>query len=205
MKLLFIGDSFLTGYGVQEEQSWFRLVSHEWQQFLTNKGVDGNTTTDVLVRFHEDAVREKPDVVFIMAGTNDALNNRTANIIFNNVVEMINISIDNGIVPIIILQPLPYVSMANEIWGHQRENYQDALNTLKRYRRLIKDYCQDEGIDFIDFDMVIPELDTEEDASKYFKDGIHLTSCAHALVAERFMEKFGYLLIKKSSEDYIVS
>ena len=205
MKLLFIGDSFLTGYGVQEDQSWFRLVSNESQQPLVNKAIDGNTTTDVLVRFHEDAINEKPDVVFIMAGTNDALNKRTANIIFNNVVEMINISIDNGIVPIIILQPLPYVSMANEIWGQQGENYQDALITMKRYRRLINDYCQDENIELIDLDMVIPELDTEEDASKYFKDGIHLTSCAHALVAERFIEKFGYLLIKKSPEDYFVS
>jgi lysophospholipase L1-like esterase len=195
----------LTGYGVLEEQSWFRLVANESKQQLVNKAIDGNTTTDVLVRFHEDAVHEKPDFIFIMAGTNDALNKRTANIIFNNVVEMINISIDNGIVPIIILQPLPYVSMANEIWGQHGEDYQDALNILKRYRRLIKDYCQDESIDFVDFDMVIPELDTEEDASRYFKDGIHLTSCAHALVAEKFIERFGYLLIKKSPEDYFVS
>lgn len=205
MKLLFIGDSFLTGYGVTEEQSWLRLVANVSKQILVNKAIDGNTTTDVLVRFHEDAISEKPDVVFIMAGTNDALNSRTANIIFNNIVEMINISLDNGIVPIIILQPLPYVNMANEIWGQHGENYQDALNTLKRYRRLIKDYCQDENIEIIDLDFVIPELDTEADASKYFKDGIHLTACAHSLVAEKFIERFGYLLLKKSPEDYFVS
>lgn len=205
MKLLFIGDSFLTGYGVTEEQSWLRRVANASNQLLVNKAIDGNTTTDVLVRFHEDAVSEKPDVVFIMAGTNDALNRRTANIIFNNIVEMINISIDNNMVPIIILQPLPYVSLANEIWGQQGENFQDALNILKRYRRLIKDYCQDEGIDIIDLDNVIPELASEDDASKYFKDGIHLTACAHGLVAEKFLERFGYLLLKKSPEDYFVS
>jgi len=205
MKLLFIGDSFLTGYGVRNGESWYDIVKNETPEDMINKGINGNTTTDILVRFHEDALSEKPDYAFIMAGTNDALCKRTANIIFNNVVEMINMSLDSGIIPIIMLQPLISVKMANEIWGMGKEDYQESLIILKRYRRLITEYCQDENIATIDFAKTITEDILQNQPSKVFIDGVHLTQEYHKAVADKFLYKFNYILLKKDPKDYIVS
>ena len=205
MKLLVIGDSLITGYGVPSDKSWLSLVQNESDEMIISKGVDGNTSSDILMRFVEDVVCSAPDIAFIMAGTNDALNGRTANYIFNNVLEMIKLCIENGIPPIVMLQPVINIEMAGRIHGDGLMNYEKAANTIKRYRRLIEDYCTDEHIDTIDFNKAFNELDVELQPDKYYIDGIHLTEFAHQKVAEKFIYKFNYILVQKEHKDFIVN
>lgn len=106
MTLYIIGDSLVTGFGVANGKSWLDLVQQESTQSLINKGNDGDTTSDILLRLHEDVISHTPDTMFILAGTNDALAGRTANTIYNNVLQIIKECINSGIVPIIILPHL---------------------------------------------------------------------------------------------------
>lgn len=205
MRLLVIGDSLLTGYGVPSDKSWFKLVQEQSDETIINKGIDGHTSSDILMRFAEDVVCNAPDIAFIMAGTNDALRGRTANYIFNNILEMIKISLDSGIVPIVILQPTINVEMAEKIYGEDAHNYKATDNSIKRYRRLIEDFCNDEHIDTIDFNKAFNEMDVTLHPEKYYTDGIHLTEFAHQKVSEKFIYKFNYILVHTNPSDYIVN
>src|SRR5699024_7369523 len=60
---------------------------------IINKGINGNTTTDMLNRFTEDVTILNPKKIFIMGGTNDLLSNRPINMIIANIELMIKESL----------------------------------------------------------------------------------------------------------------
>jgi lysophospholipase L1-like esterase len=66
----------------------------------TRPGISGQTTPQLLVRFRQDVVELKPEVVVILAGTNDIAGNTgpaTLEMIEGNIVSMIEIARANGI------------------------------------------------------------------------------------------------------------
>ncbi|MEP6509459.1 MAG: GDSL-type esterase/lipase family protein, partial [Gemmatimonadales bacterium] len=65
-----------------------------------NRGIGGQTTPQMLLRFHQDVVALKPKVVVILAGTNDIAGNTgpsTLEMIENNLAAMAEIAKANGI------------------------------------------------------------------------------------------------------------
>lgn len=205
MTLYIIGDSLVTGFGVANGRSWLDLVQKESTQPLINKGNNGDTTSDILLRLHEDVISQNPDTVFILAGTNDALSGRTANAIYNNVQQIIKELINHGVVPIIILPPFIHVDSAVNGEPQSRESFESASTTLKRYRRLIEDYCVDERIDTIDFNKAFILSDVDLEPEKYYVDGIHFTEYAHKKLADKFLYKYNYILVHKNPTDYIIN
>ncbi|AGH96396.1 arylesterase [Pseudobdellovibrio exovorus] len=76
-KLIFLGDSLTEGYGVAQEASFPQIIQKkfkedksEWQ--ITASGSSGSTSASTLSRL-KWINREKPDVVFILMGSNDGL------------------------------------------------------------------------------------------------------------------------------------
>ncbi len=190
MKLLIIGDSLVTGYGIPEGKGWLDFACQESNEYIENKGVNGNTTADILNRFHEDVIMNSPKTAFILAGTNDALAGRTANYIYNNLQEMIKQCCNNGITPIVILPPFLNVETATEDSQFFKDSFESSANTLKRFRRLIEDYCLDEHIDTIDFNRAFIESDVSKHPEKYYIDGVHLTEFAQRKMADKFLYKY---------------
>ncbi len=205
MKLLIIGDSLVTGYGLPEGKGWLDLVNKESDEQIENKGVNGDTTADMLNRFHEDVITNSPSTVFILAGTNDAIAGRTANYIYNNKLEMLKLCLNNGIIPIVILPPFLNVETATADDPSFKEAFETASNTIKRFRRLIEDYCMDEHIDTIDLNRAFNNSDILEHPEKYYIDGIHLTEYAHRKMADKFLYKYNFILVHKNPTDYIVN
>ena len=65
-----------------------------------NRGISGQTTPQMLVRFRADVVNLKPKAVVILAGTNDIAGNTgksTIAMIANNIKSMAEIAQANGI------------------------------------------------------------------------------------------------------------
>ena len=60
------------------------------------RGISGQTTPQMLVRFPQDVIRLEPDVVVILAGTNDIAGNTgpsTQKMIEDNIVSMVDLAL----------------------------------------------------------------------------------------------------------------
>ncbi len=69
-----------------------------------NRGIGGQTTPQMLLRFRQDVIELKPKVVLILAGTNDIAGNTgpmTPDQILNNLISMAELSLANGIEPVL--------------------------------------------------------------------------------------------------------
>ena len=104
-KYVFLGDSLIYGYGVKPKDNWVYKLQTKYNLSLYNKGVNGSTTTDMLVRFQKDVLDLNPTDLFIMGGTNDLLSNRSVQSIANNIELMIKDSLKENINVIIGFPP----------------------------------------------------------------------------------------------------
>ena len=92
-RVVFMGNSITEG--------WNRYWAAEFQgKPYINRGISGQTTPQMLVRFRQDVVDLKPKVAVILAGTNDIAGNTgpsTLEMIEDNVADMTEIANANGI------------------------------------------------------------------------------------------------------------
>src|SRR6185295_529797 len=65
-RVVFVGDSIVSGWPIAR--------SFPGKPYV-NRGIGGQTTAQVLVRFHQDVVALAPKVVVILLGTNDIAGN----------------------------------------------------------------------------------------------------------------------------------
>ena len=78
MKLVFIGNSIVNGFPFSRGRSFPGLIRSAindgqtgFKADVINKGANGNTTDELLLRFDHDAIEHHPAAVFILTGTND--------------------------------------------------------------------------------------------------------------------------------------
>jgi lysophospholipase L1-like esterase len=111
-----------------------------------NRGISGQTTPQMLVRFRADVIDLKPAVVLILAGTNDIAGN-TGPIelteIAGNIASMAELARANGI-KVVICAVLP---AADYSWrpGLSPDQKIPALNML------LQNYAKQEGFFYLDY------------------------------------------------------
>ena len=71
MKIVCIGDSLTSGFGVFKDKRWTELMIKNHKLNIINKGINGDTTTGMLCRFFDDVLSLKPSLAIIMGGCND--------------------------------------------------------------------------------------------------------------------------------------
>ncbi len=76
-KLIFLGDSLTEGYGVAQASAFPQLVKNKFESdksdwIIQAAGSSGSTSASTLARLKWIA-KEKPDIVFLLMGSNDAL------------------------------------------------------------------------------------------------------------------------------------
>lgn len=76
-KLVFLGDSLTEGYGVAQDKAFpqviqekFKKINSKWT--ITASGSSGSTSASTLSRL-QWIVKDRPDIVFILMGSNDGL------------------------------------------------------------------------------------------------------------------------------------
>ena len=101
-RVVFMGNSITQGWG-EENPEFFEGKSY------INRGISGQTTPQMLVRFRPDVVNLKPKVVVILAGTNDIAGNTgpsTLEMIEDNIASMVEIAKANNI-KVVLCSVLP--------------------------------------------------------------------------------------------------
>ncbi len=102
-RVVFFGDSITEGWGKDGSAGFF--PGKGW----LNRGISGQTTAQMLVRFSQDALALKPQVVVILAGTNDIAGNTgpsTQGMIEDNLHAMMELARAHGIA-VVLASVLP--------------------------------------------------------------------------------------------------
>jgi lysophospholipase L1-like esterase len=139
-RVVFMGDSITDGWG-RGRGKFFPGKPY------VNRGIGGQTTPQMLIRFHPDVIALKPKAVVILAGTNDIAGNTgpmTLEDIEANLTSMAELAKANGI-RVVLASVMPvcdYIKMQSD----RRPPAQIlALNTW------IKDYAAKHGFVYLDY------------------------------------------------------
>ena len=156
----------LMGNSITEGWSRHRPAFFAGKPYI-NRGISGQTTPQMLVRFRQDVVDLKPSVVAILAGINDIAGNTgpsTIEMITDNIFSMAEIAQANGI-KVVLCAVLPAYDFP---WrkGLEPATKVVALNTA------IKKYAAQNGLVYVDY--FTPMADEKYALKKDLgDDGVH--------------------------------
>jgi len=111
------------------------------------RGIGGQVSSQMLVRFTADVINLQPKAVVIMAGTNDVAHNDywvEPDGVVDNIVAMCNLAIANGIVPIISSIP----PCSEFPW---REEINNPGQTIVEINHVLKTYAEANDIIYVDY------------------------------------------------------
>lgn len=159
-RVVFIGNSITQGW-IEVDPNFFAGKSY------INRGISGQTTPQMLVRFRSDVVNLKPKVVVILAGTNDIAGNTgpsTLEMIEDNIASMVEIANANNI-KVVLCSILPAYDYP---WKTGLEPAQKIVDLNK----WIKEYAVKNKIIYVDY--FAPIADQRNGMKKaYSEDGVH--------------------------------
>ena len=134
------------GNSITENWAYFHPEFFTSHNFL-GRGIGGQTSAHMLVRFKADVIDLNPKAVVIMAGTNDVAHNDywvAPDKVVDNIVAMCQLARANGIIPIISSIP-PCGSFR---W---RPEIKDAAQTIVEINQNLRAYAEANGIAYVDY------------------------------------------------------
>ncbi|HSP11404.1 MAG TPA: SGNH/GDSL hydrolase family protein [Salegentibacter sp.] len=177
---VFMGNSITEGW-VNTNPEFFRKNN------FTGRGIGGQTTPQMLIRFTPDVIDLEPEVVVILAGTNDIAGNTGASsvkMITDNIKAMAQLAKANGI-KVVLSSILPVYDYP----------WQPGLNPVEKIASVntwLKSYAQENNHIYLDY---FPALANKKRGMKpeYADDGVHPTKMGYTV-----MEPFVLDAIKKA-------
>lgn len=137
-QLVFMGDSIT--------ENWLLGDPALFNDDRVNRGIGGQTTPQMLLRFRSDVVALRPVVVHILAGTNDVAGNTGPTTVAdfrNNLMSMVELAQASGIR--VLLGSIPPAATFN---------WQPALEPAPRIEELnawLRDYAASKNLTYIDY------------------------------------------------------
>jgi len=167
-RVVFMGDSITEG--------WHLDQSFPGKPYV-NRGISGQTTPQMLVRFRQDVIDLKPKAVIILAGTNDIAGNtglETPEQIEGNLASMAELAQANGI-KVILCSILPAFDYP---WqpGLTPAPKIDAINAW------LKDYAVRKGFLYVDYHSAMKDS-RDGLPENLSKDGVHPLPAGYAMMA----------------------
>ncbi len=180
-RVVFMGNSIT--------EAWAKIDSSFFtENDYIDRGISGQTSPQMLLRFRQDVINLKPAVVVILAGTNDIAENTgpiTLKDILGNIISMTQLAAANNI-KVILSSVLP----AYDFPWHRGLEPADKIVNLNK---MIKSYCEKNNIVFVDYYKKMADERNGLD-KKYSQDGVHPN-----LAGYKIMEP----LIKKAIENVL--
>lgn len=148
---------------------------------FVGRGISGQVSSQMLVRFQEDVINLHPKVVVICCGTNDIAQNNgpiTLEHILHNIKSMCQLARANKIKPI-VCSTLPAK-------GFKWRPDMKPANDIIRLNEMIKAYAQENKIPYVDYHSALKD---EENGlpRKYSKDGVHPNAQGYAVMESVIM------------------
>ncbi len=172
------GEMRVVFYGNSITDAW---ATHFAEMFpgkpYVGRGISGQTTPQMLVRFRQDVISLRPTVVVILAGTNDIAGNTgvsTQGMIEDNLVSMVELARANGI-SVVLSSVLP----ASDYRWRPGMAPGPKIVALNRWMR---EYADEQGLVYLDYHsaMTNEQLGLGPELSP---DGVHPNMAGYRLMA----------------------
>ena len=167
-RVIFFGDSIT--------QMWKLDLSFPGKAYI-NRGISGQTTSQMLVRFRQDVVALQPEVVVILAGTNDIAENQgptTVEAIEDNLASMVELAEAHHI-RVVLCSVLPV-----EVYGWRRNiRPVEKIATLNAW---LKGYAEGRRTFFVDY-YSATENENHGMKKELSDDGVHPNAAGYAVMA----------------------
>lgn len=126
--LLAFGDSLTAGNGVSEAEAYPAILRSLTGMTVINAGISGEVTSEGLARLPDLLNQHSPDLVILLEGGNDILQNRSMSEAKANLARMIELSRNSGAAVVLIGVPRKslFASTA-EIYQELAEEYEVPL------------------------------------------------------------------------------
>ncbi len=185
-RVVFYGDSITDAWGRRPNTGEFFPG-----KAYVNRGISGQTTAQMVVRFRQDVIDLNPAVVVILAGTNDVAGNTgpmTPKMTEDNFAAMVDMAKENGI-KVVIASITPAFDYP---WrkGLEPAGKIKALNTW------LETYCKDRGLTYLDYyDALVDERGGMKEGTS--SDGVHPTAAGYAIMGPLAQAAIDEALAKK--------
>ena len=159
-RIVFMGDSITEFWSVLNPKFFAGKP-------YVNRGISGQTTPQMLIRFGPDVIALKPSLIILMAGINDIAGNTgpsTLEMIANNIFSMAELAKANNI-KLILCSVLPAYDFP---WSSGKQPAEKVASLNK----MIQKYANDNGILYLDY---YSAMVNEQKGlnSAYSDDGVH--------------------------------
>lgn len=143
---------------------------------IRNKGINGDLTRDMMLRFRQDVINLKPNYMIILGGANDIGWGFSVIEICSNLKRMFEMAIDNEIKPIGCTVPSIL-------------SWDEGILPRLKLNRLLKQFCHEKNIICVDLFAKTCETNNKRLKSKYSSDGLHLNESGYMKIAESVFEQ----------------
>ena len=159
-RVVFMGNSITEGWSFLDKDFFINNL-------FVNRGIGGQTTPQMLIRFKPDVVNLNPKAVVILAGINDIAGNTgpiTIENIAENIISMAEIAKANEI-KVFICSTLPAIDFP---WSPGMEPGPKVV----KLNSILKNYCDSNNIPYVDYfsamsdekgGLKVPEYTTADD------------------------------------------
>lgn len=167
-KVVFMGDSIT--------QFWSAGAPDLFGAGVINRGISGQTTSQMVLRFWQDVVALKPEIVHIMAGTNDLAENTgyvSDEAYKANIRSMVTLAKDNGIA--VILASIP---PADSFGWRPSLKPAERIEVLNQW---LAEYAAQTGSVYVDYHSLLTD-DGSRMAPQFTPDGVHPNAPGYAAI-----------------------
>ncbi len=182
IKVVFMGDSITQGWKAGDPTLFGEGV--------VNRGIGGQTSPQMLLRFYQDVIALRPDAVHIMAGTNDLAGNTGPNSpedFKNNIRAMVDLARANNI-NVVLASILPATAFPWQPESHPSKQIPELNAWLQQL-------ATEQNLVYADYYTPTATADGKFKAS-LSNDGVHPHRVGYEVmrpVAERALKKVGHL------------
>jgi len=169
-RVVFMGNSITEGWGNLDPE-FFKGKPY------VNRGISGQTTPQMLLRFRQDVVALKPAVVVILAGTNDIAGNTgpmSLTMIMDNLKSMTEMALANDI-KVLLCSVLPAYEYK---WRPKIKPAQQIVDL----NAMIRGYAEEKGIGYVDYFTALVD-DRLGLPAKYSPDEVHPNQAGYRVMA----------------------
>ncbi|WP_350285992.1 SGNH/GDSL hydrolase family protein [uncultured Croceitalea sp.] len=178
-RVVFMGNSITEGW----TKSFFKGKPY------VNRGIGGQTTPQMLLRFRQDVIALEPTIVVILAGTNDIAGNTgpmTVAEIRDNILSMVELAKANDIIPI--------VSSVLPAYDYPWRPGLEPNKKIPELNALLKGMALEQNVPYLDYFSAMAD-ERNGLPKEYTTDEVHVTEKGYGIMGD-MVEKAIYEALK---------